>query len=1567
MASTNKLYPPIINGVIPAFYKRKWKKGDGKKWTIARIAIPFAMNQMVSKTAIKTMCLRLKTVQTNRVVYLGATKNFDLNEGIAYFDLQAEWPSDPETDAFDTSDYSVLQTSSAKNDAKQLTPGLFYKAQLAYSTSENVGTENININEVGYFSSVGVIKCVSKPTVSIANFDNMAINLAATRYLGKYEQDYENGDSTEKVYSYSFVITDSQGQEYISSGTQLHNINNDIDYWKSEDEFIVHKDLVKGELYYIQYSITTVNNLSVSSPQYRIMVGESVSMEKPIEVLPELNYDEGYIQINFRGPIRYEVNTTAQTLQRYSEDVCSGLYLLQRGHLQDDYMVWEDIARFKLNNIRPSTHYERDFTIEQGITYKYRLQEYNYHGIYSKPIESKEIYADFEDMFLYDGIRQLKVRFNPKVSTFKVDIPEQKVETIGSKYPFIFRNGSVYYHEFPISGLISYQLDEAKLFLTGEEIIDGNLLEPDMSYRYPYLDAQGRITYFNDTDTTQVSEGVVNAFNSAREVVSTPHYDNNSKPIKSDWQIRPTNEVRKDKDLTSENMMSERYFKLAVLKWLTNGEIKLFRSPGEGNYLVRLLNTSMTPNDTLGRMLHTFNTTAYEIADLTYDNLLQYSLISVTEPSELATHVATSPIAVSYDSTTGEPNESLVYIQDGDQQLTNFSIDDCMPGDKIRIVFADDDSEVTIVIGVTGSYSYSPINRPIKEIYFTPTPAPQTTYPRAITITYPGVEENYFDLVTKISSVTEVARRYYGPTTDLINSVPGDLNNYFKLNIKLGYTDSSYKTQLLDLEMLRVTAREIIPLYCWKNNNNELIYNTTPFGVGYPLAELQELLNTAPYYTRNARIGSFAIYKVYEYDGSNNSQAYIKPEIINNVRPEAAHILNSADWPTQKDTENDEYDDDFIYAEKYLDWKFVYYWDPQRAENEWIISTDEENGPDMRFSINSDATTGEYQYIDLAHQHEITLWHLGQPDFLWLGNGVMAEIVARIRVTNYSIEDTNMLLSSDRETYLNLKQKLIEDYEAYALAYPTEAAAYNAYVVALENYQTAVVEYAKLDEALQVLEALLQDTSIYDNEIASLTTAAITAINAYNDVMYAAFTTITGEEQLPPAFSIASKPAAVASSVTGTDNLLAALENFHEFYINALNDFSASIPDIADIDLPEGWTDLSIEEIITIIKERLVTYFAELYLLLRYSNVVVNPFTDTYFADYPSDGNWSTTDYDNILALQDTIGGVEEISFESIFPDDAIDTNASYHYDSKILQDRRDYRNAVNAYNVAIGNTEDATGAVLVAQSAYDDLANLVEERRTANQAQIAIQEAERTKISTYNALIAGLESEEQTEGTIAAINFLRKSIEISEGKINAAQTIIDVNNEWIAAFQTTPEFIEADTNLTNAQNALAAYEAAEETAYRVVNTMSAQLNNDIALWNNDFTMVTNYLSILLQIEELLRSSTDVESLNLSIRAYQLKYHNLVTLQDAEYIKATASIQEVVDVDLAFESMINLQTEWNLQLGTLRAIKEQGEPSPVDPPDEFQWAIRLKQLKDAWARFMMDLEDVYSSFESRYY
>jgi len=57
----------------------------------------------------------------------------------------------------------------------------------------------------------------------------------------------------------------------------------------------------------------------------------------------------------------------------------------------------------------------------------------------------------------------------------------------------------------------------------------------------------------------------------------------------------------------------------------------MFKSATEGNYLVRLLNVSLTPEDKLGRMLHSFSATAYEIEKLTYENLIDLNFISAVD------------------------------------------------------------------------------------------------------------------------------------------------------------------------------------------------------------------------------------------------------------------------------------------------------------------------------------------------------------------------------------------------------------------------------------------------------------------------------------------------------------------------------------------------------------------------------------------------------------------------------------------------------------------------------------------------------------------------------------------------------------------------------------------------------------------------------------------------------------------------------------------------------------------------------------------------------------------------
>ena len=91
------------------------------------------------------------------------------------------------------------------------------------------------------------------------------------------------------------------------------------------------------------------------------------------------------------------------------------------------------------------------------------------------------------------------------------------------------------------------------------------------------------------------------------------------------------------RDLITDNLRAERIFKTEVLSWLNNGGIKLYRSPTEGNFIVRLMNVTTSPTDSLGRLLHTFNCVAYEMAESTYESLTSFGIIepAITTPQTM--------------------------------------------------------------------------------------------------------------------------------------------------------------------------------------------------------------------------------------------------------------------------------------------------------------------------------------------------------------------------------------------------------------------------------------------------------------------------------------------------------------------------------------------------------------------------------------------------------------------------------------------------------------------------------------------------------------------------------------------------------------------------------------------------------------------------------------------------------------------------------------------------------------------------------------------------------------------
>lgn len=519
------IYPPFIADTIPGFISTE-------------INIPFSQNPAVSWDEVKGFRLMIKNYQNSEVIaYLDVNKTSDnvsykenTKTGNIKFDLSL--------DAY--ADFKLALTS--------FTVGQYYKFQLSY-TDDTKLIDGITPYTAYSTASIGRYVGEVLPTISISTLghqlEDNKLNVDGTLYTGTYISTLVS----EPIYSYHFTLTNA-GTVIQDSGEILHNADSDIiesNTRKSYHDFKIKYELTPGVRYKLQYTITTVNGLVASSPVYTIIkaghlptgfVGELIA-EQTNEAI-----DNGYVNIRLTSNHKYR-----------------GTFVLER---TSDHYEWSELARFTITHISNMEMFNwKDWSVEQGVQYTYAIRQV-YRNQYSERILSKPITVNFEDMFLSDGVRQLKIQYNPKVSSFKNTILEQKTDTIGSKYPFFFRNNMVKYKEIPISGLISYHMDDCNLFMDSQQLGFSNL------------------------------------------------------------NLKST-------DLTNHNYAAERQFKLEVLEWLTNGELKLFRSPAEGNYVVRLMNTSLSPNDTVGRMLHSFTSTGYEAADNDIDSLKEHKLINFVE------------------------------------------------------------------------------------------------------------------------------------------------------------------------------------------------------------------------------------------------------------------------------------------------------------------------------------------------------------------------------------------------------------------------------------------------------------------------------------------------------------------------------------------------------------------------------------------------------------------------------------------------------------------------------------------------------------------------------------------------------------------------------------------------------------------------------------------------------------------------------------------------------------------------------------------------------------------------
>ena len=158
----NKLYPPIISGTLPAFVGQE-------------ITIPFQMNRAVSMVEVSGLCYIIKTVSSNVVIAQGTTADFTPSKVRGCLEQRSI--------TFNINLKSI--TNNGKPIQYKLNPGQSYKIQLAYINTNGV---------VGYYSTVGIAKCTTKPAVYIKGFEDNLVGINKTNFIGVYSQKEKNDD-----------------------------------------------------------------------------------------------------------------------------------------------------------------------------------------------------------------------------------------------------------------------------------------------------------------------------------------------------------------------------------------------------------------------------------------------------------------------------------------------------------------------------------------------------------------------------------------------------------------------------------------------------------------------------------------------------------------------------------------------------------------------------------------------------------------------------------------------------------------------------------------------------------------------------------------------------------------------------------------------------------------------------------------------------------------------------------------------------------------------------------------------------------------------------------------------------------------------------------------------------------------------------------------------------------------------------------------------------------------------------------------------------------------------------
>ncbi len=481
---------------------------------------------------------------------------------------------------------------------------ILYKVQLRFSSltiqasgmsEASFFTDNIQL--FSEWSEVCIIKPIIAPIFYIDNFhydkqddygqqqsaqDTFSYNLAEFIGVYKPEESYQSlkawrlrllsGDFTldQKQNIKDYTIEDSGWQ---NTSAYNYTLDSTAMTFECSLKYDFNRKKSNSDEYKLYFEIETKNGY-LDSKIYSFEFQQINVNAIQGSLFTYVNNEEGYIKVVFESG--------------GNEDT-KGNIVIRRSDSKADFLNWQDLTHFlysnKIDDNNQIIYY--DFTPESGIAYKYLIQYIDPRGRRGTPVDSQIVIPEWQHAFLLenagngqiDKVKQLKLKYDFQISSYKTNISESKTDTIGSQYPFIRRNGNMYYRSFPISGTITAYMDNVQLFIPKSVLYDSDK----------------RIEDFATHRGTDLNNHFGTDYNLNKQ------YD----------------------------YIYERKFREEVEKFLYNAKPKLYKSTQEGNIFIKIMEVSLTPKAELDRLIYSFSGTAYEIDEASLKTLNNYGFIDI--------------------------------------------------------------------------------------------------------------------------------------------------------------------------------------------------------------------------------------------------------------------------------------------------------------------------------------------------------------------------------------------------------------------------------------------------------------------------------------------------------------------------------------------------------------------------------------------------------------------------------------------------------------------------------------------------------------------------------------------------------------------------------------------------------------------------------------------------------------------------------------------------------------------------------------------------------------------------